>query len=133
MRSVPIGYVGLGVPGDVREQCKERTWGKYVKPFAGIIVCEALDIERDSSEAIDKADDLPQDLVKVGFLYTQGKTHHVPNKGPMHRTHRVHSETETLHLGIAPGSKRVSDMFSHDSYIVVELIFPLWMSIATTN
>jgi hypothetical protein len=47
--------------------------------------------------------------------------------------HGVHSGTETLHLGITPGSKRVSDMFSHDGNIVVELIFPFWMYIAITD
>jgi hypothetical protein len=32
-----------------------------VKPFAGIVMGEALEVERDGSEGIDKADDLPQD------------------------------------------------------------------------
>ena len=59
MGSVPVGYVGLGVLGLAREQCKERAWGKYVKPFVGIVVCEALKVERDGREGIDKADELP--------------------------------------------------------------------------
>lgn len=62
MRSVPVGYVGLRVLGLAREQCKERAWGKDMEPFAGIVVCEALEVERDGREGIDKADELPQDF-----------------------------------------------------------------------
>ena len=60
MRSVPVRYVGLCVLGLAREQCEEGAWGKDVKPFAGIVVCEALEVERDGREGIDKADKLPQ-------------------------------------------------------------------------
>ena len=62
MRSVPVGYVGLRVLGLVREQCKEQAWRKDMEPFAGIVVCEALEVERDRREGIDKADELPQDF-----------------------------------------------------------------------
>ena len=62
MRSVPVGYVGLRVLGLAREQCKERAWGKDMEPYAGIVVCEALEVERDGREGIDKADELPQDF-----------------------------------------------------------------------
>ena len=62
MRSVPVGYVGFCVLGFAREQRKERAWGKDVKPFAGIVMCEALEVERDGREGIDNADQLPQDI-----------------------------------------------------------------------
>ena len=62
MRSVPVGYVGLCVLGLAREQCKEWAWGKDMKPFGGIVVYEALEVECDGCEGIDKADELPQDF-----------------------------------------------------------------------
>lgn len=33
-----------------------------MKPFAGIVMREALKVERDGREGIDKADQLPQDI-----------------------------------------------------------------------
>jgi hypothetical protein len=47
----------------------------------------------------------------------------------MHHRYRINGETETLDLGIAPGYKRISDILSHDGYIIVEFIFPLWIGI----
>jgi hypothetical protein len=51
----------------------------------------------------------------------------------MHHRDRIHGETETLDLGSAPGYKRVSDILSHDSYIILEFIFPLWIGMAITD
>lgn len=60
MRSVPVRDIGLCVLGLAREQCYEWAWGENVKPFAGIVVRETLEIERDGREGIYKADELPK-------------------------------------------------------------------------
>jgi hypothetical protein len=62
VRPVPVGYIGLCVLGLAREKSKEWAWGKGVKPSAGIVVCEALEVEQDGREGIDKAHELPQDI-----------------------------------------------------------------------
>jgi len=81
VRPVPVGYVGFCVPRGAREQRKERAWGENAKPFAGIVVYESLEVERDGREGIDKADELPRDFQKVRFLYAQEKLTMYQKKG----------------------------------------------------